>query len=121
MLVLTRRVSERIVIGTGPGAITIEVVEIDRARVHLGIMAPKDVPVNREEIHRQIHGETAQHAPDSDARREESAPERERVTRQLTSTADGAVLPQILLDSCRGTTAVDYGADVVKCLNCRCS
>ena len=67
MLVLTRRSSERIVIGTGPGAITIEVLEIDRARVRLGIRAPKDVPVHREEIHREIHGELAQHAPDSGA------------------------------------------------------
>ncbi len=67
MLVLTRRTSERIVIGTGPGAITIKVVEIDRGKVRLGITAPEDVPVHREEIYRQIHGAPDQERPDSEA------------------------------------------------------
>ena len=69
MLVLTRRVSERrIVIGTGPGAITIEVVEIDRSRAAPSASGQSRMAsVHQEEIHRQIHGELAQHAPDSGA------------------------------------------------------
>lgn len=46
MLVLRRRVGESISIGEG---IEIEVVEISRTRVKLGILAPRDVPVIRKE------------------------------------------------------------------------
>jgi carbon storage regulator len=46
MLVLRRRVGESISIGDG---IEIEVVEISRTRVKLGIVAPRDVPVVRKE------------------------------------------------------------------------
>lgn len=46
MLVLRRRVGERISIGDG---IEIEVVEISRSRVKLGVIAPRDVPVIRRE------------------------------------------------------------------------
>lgn len=47
MLVLSRKKDERIVIGD---SITVMVVEIRGDKVRLGISAPKDVPVNREEI-----------------------------------------------------------------------
>ncbi len=46
MLVLRRRVGETISIGDG---IEIEVVEISRTRVKLGVVAPRDVPVVRKE------------------------------------------------------------------------
>jgi carbon storage regulator len=46
VLVLRRRVGETISIGDG---IEIEVVEISRTRVKLGIVAPRDVPVVRKE------------------------------------------------------------------------
>jgi carbon storage regulator len=46
VLVLRRRVGEAIVIGEG---IEIEVVEISRTRVKLGITAPRDVAVSRRE------------------------------------------------------------------------
>ena len=48
MLVLSRKVGEEIVIG---GNIRIMVVEIRGGKVRLGIDAPKDVPVDRQEIH----------------------------------------------------------------------
>lgn len=50
MLVLTRSVNERIVIGDD---IAITVVAFDRAsgQVRLGIEAPREVIVDREEIH----------------------------------------------------------------------
>jgi carbon storage regulator len=46
VLVLRRRVGETIAIG---GGIEIEVVEISRTRVKLGVTAPRDVSVARKE------------------------------------------------------------------------
>lgn len=50
MLVLTRRPGERVVIN---GQITITFIEYHRARgwAKIGIEAPKDVVIDREEIH----------------------------------------------------------------------
>ena len=47
MLVLSRKLGEKIVIGDG---IVVTVVKIDRTQVRLGIEAPADVPIYREEI-----------------------------------------------------------------------
>lgn len=47
MLILTRRPGEKIVIGDD---IVITVTEVDRGRVKLGIEAPRDVPVFRQEL-----------------------------------------------------------------------
>lgn len=57
MLVLSRELNESIVIGQGPERIVITVVECRNGKVRLGIAAPRDVPVHREEIYEQIHGE----------------------------------------------------------------
>lgn len=51
MLVLSRKSQERIRIGDN---IIVTVVRIDEDKVRLGIDAPKDVPVNREEVHQLI-------------------------------------------------------------------
>lgn len=48
MLILTRRVSEALVINED---ITITVLSIKGNQVRLGIDAPKDIPIDREEIH----------------------------------------------------------------------
>ena len=50
MLVLTRKVGEEIIIG---GDIRVVVVAVQGAKVRIGISAPKDVVVDREEIHEQ--------------------------------------------------------------------
>ena len=50
MLVLSRKVGEKIVID---GCITITVVAVDGNKVRLGITAPPKVRIDREEIHRQ--------------------------------------------------------------------
>lgn len=47
MLVLSRKLNERLYIGDN---IVITVVDIDRNKIRLGIQAPKDVPIMREEI-----------------------------------------------------------------------
>lgn len=52
MLVLSRKLGERILIGD---SISVTVVDIDRGKVRIGIEAPKDVPVNREEIAARLH------------------------------------------------------------------
>lgn len=51
MLVLSRRQGERIVIGDG---ITVTILAIDGGRVRLGVVAPEEVPVHREEIYQTI-------------------------------------------------------------------
>lgn len=51
MLILTRRVGESIVIGD---TISVTILRSNRGQVKLGITAPKDVPVHREEIHQRI-------------------------------------------------------------------
>jgi carbon storage regulator len=53
MLVLTRYENEKIMIGD---EITIMVTEIDleHGRVRIGIQAPRDLPVHREEVYKAI-------------------------------------------------------------------
>jgi carbon storage regulator len=51
MLVLSRQVDEKIIIGD---TIIITVVEIRRGLVRLGIDAPRNVPVHREEVYKLI-------------------------------------------------------------------
>jgi len=53
MLVVSRHPMESIIIGDD---IVITVVELSLGRVRLGITAPKDVPVHREEVYEAIHG-----------------------------------------------------------------
>jgi carbon storage regulator len=51
ILILTRRVSEALIIGDD---VTITVLGIKGHQVRIGINAPKEVPVNREEIWQRI-------------------------------------------------------------------
>ncbi|MBD1598816.1 carbon storage regulator [Pseudomonas typographi] len=53
MLVLSRDVGEDIVIGEG--VIRIRVLSIEGGQVRLGISAPKEVGIHRDEVHRRIH------------------------------------------------------------------
>lgn len=56
MLVLSRHRDESIIINDN---ITVTVVDIRGDKVRLGVSAPKDVPVNRKEIHDVIQREKA--------------------------------------------------------------
>jgi carbon storage regulator len=49
MLVLTRKIGERILIGD---TITVRVLEVRGSQVRLGVEAPADVRIYREEIYR---------------------------------------------------------------------
>jgi carbon storage regulator len=62
MLVLSRKKNESIVINDN---IVVTVVEIRGDKVRLGIVAPKDVPVHRQEVFEAIHGKspTPEQAP----------------------------------------------------------
>src|SRR5262245_14981892 len=53
MLVLSRKKNESIVINND---ITVTVVEIRGDKIRLGIVAPKEVPVHRQEVYNAIHG-----------------------------------------------------------------
>jgi carbon storage regulator len=55
MLLLARRAKESIIIGNR--TITIRVMKVERGVVTLGIEAPRDVPVHREEIFERIEDE----------------------------------------------------------------
>lgn len=47
MLVLSRKVGEKIIIGE---TIVVTVVEVDRGKVRIGIEAPREIPVMRPEL-----------------------------------------------------------------------
>jgi carbon storage regulator len=51
VLVFTRRRGEAIIIG---GGIEVRVLRVGRDGVRLGVVAPEDVPVHRQEVHAQI-------------------------------------------------------------------
>ena len=64
MLILTRRVGESVVIG---GDVTVTVLGVKGNQARLGINAPRDIAVHREEIHERIEREKADE--DTDRRR----------------------------------------------------
>jgi len=62
MLILTRKVGEMIRIGD---AVTIRVLEVRGSQVRLGVDAPADVRIFREEVYRASHEEKAEHPADA--------------------------------------------------------
>jgi carbon storage regulator len=62
MLVLSRKLGEKIYIGDN---ICITVVDIDRGKIRLGIEAPRDVPIYRQELLPLKTGEAAPANPSS--------------------------------------------------------
>jgi carbon storage regulator len=62
MLVLSRKQDEKIIIGD---SITLMVVSIQGDKVRLGIEAPKEVTIHREEVYRAIQEERQRQSKDS--------------------------------------------------------
>ena len=57
MLILTRRVGEMLMIGD---EVTVTVLGVKGNQVRIGVDAPKEVAVHREEIYQRIHQEGEQ-------------------------------------------------------------
>ena len=64
MLILTRRVGETLMIGDD---VTITVLGVKGNQVRIGVNAPKEVAVHREEIYQRIQKEKTGHDIDSDS------------------------------------------------------
>lgn len=60
MLILTRKIGEKIIIG---GDIEVMILGVKGSQVRMGINAPQQVSVNREEIQRKIDQEITQFKP----------------------------------------------------------
>lgn len=56
MLILTRRVGETVMIGSD---ITVTILGVKGNQVRVGVNAPKEVPVHREEIYERIKRESS--------------------------------------------------------------
>lgn len=57
MLILTRRGGETLMVGE---EVTVTVIAVKGTQVRLGVSAPKDVAVHREEIYERVKQEKAQ-------------------------------------------------------------
>jgi carbon storage regulator len=74
MLVLTRKPGQSIMIGDG---VEIQVLSVAGEKVRLGVTAPREVSIFRNEVYERISNERAEEAPDEEQQREDEEQERE--------------------------------------------
>jgi carbon storage regulator len=72
MLILTRRVGETLMIGD---EVTVTVLGVKGNQVRIGVNAPRDVAVHREEIYERIKREQAEAGQGSGAASQDAQPE----------------------------------------------
>ena len=84
MLILTRRVGETVVIGND---VDVTVLGVKGNQVRLGVKAPRDVTVHREEIFQRIADEQAH----GEGPREEPRQESRQESREGHATGNGRV------------------------------
>jgi carbon storage regulator len=63
MLVLTRKPGQSIMIGDG---VEVQVLSVAGEKVRLGITAPRDVSIFRNEVYDRIEGESGESPPEKD-------------------------------------------------------
>jgi carbon storage regulator len=56
MLILTRRINETIMIGTD---VRVTIIDVKGNQVRVGVAAPREVEVHREEVYEKIRAEMA--------------------------------------------------------------
>lgn len=58
MRVLTRKVGQTVRVGRD---VTVTILRQERNEIRIGISAPRDVPIQREELYERLHGGAARH------------------------------------------------------------